>query len=106
MTFDDYMAHSKAAAFKIDQFFEAFSPGILTDEVESILDPTEFVGQTVGAHIDFPRNKDTGEPTSPYRGIERIFAIVDEAEFFGSGEATEGVNDTTSAEAAEVVELI
>lgn len=105
VNFDDYMSFGESSKFKIDQFFEAFAPGSLVEETTNDLDPNEFVGKTVGARIDFPRNKETGEPTSPYRGISWIFAIVDEAEFFGD-ESTEGADDATPSSPAEEVETI
>lgn len=104
--FDDYMSFSEGARFKIDQFFEAFAPGLLVEEATNRLDPAAYVGQTVGAHIDFPRAKETNEPTSPYRQIQRIFAIVDEKEFFGDTVAVEGADIAAPAQDAEEVELI
>lgn len=102
VTFDDYLAFTDKAQFKIDQFFEAHASGLLQDEVETVLDPNAYVGTTVGAHIDFPRDKQ-GNPTSTYRGIERIFPLVDEDEFLG--EDTEGEDDSTPSSTG-VVELI
>ena len=102
VTFDDYLAFTEKAQFKIDQFFEAHASGLLQDGVEITADPNAYVGTTVGAHIDFPRNKQ-GEPTSTYRGIERIFPIVDKDEF--SGDDTEGESVSTPSE-PEAVELI
>ncbi len=103
--FNDYMSFSDAARFKFDQFFEAFAPGFLVEGQDNGLDPNTFVGVKVGAHIDFPREKKTREPTSEYREIQRIFAIVDEEEFLGA-EATEGEITSTPAEAIEELETI
>ena len=105
VNFDDYLSFSEAAQFKIDAFFQAHAPGLLAEEVESVLDPTKFIGTKVGGRIDFPRNKQ-GEQTGDFRGIVRIFALVDEEEFFGELVAAEDVVDTTPVQEIEEVETI
>ncbi len=105
VNFDDYLSFSEAAQFKIDAFFMAHAPGVLKEEVEATLDPTQFIGTKVGARIDFPRNKQ-GEQTGDFRGIIRVYALVDEEEFFGESVATEDVADTTPVQAVEEVETI
>ena len=105
VNFDDYLSFSEAAQFKIDAFFQAHAPGLLAEEVESTLNPSDFIGTKVGARIDFPRNKQ-GEQTGDFRGIVRVFALVDEEEFFGETVATEDVTDTTPVQAIEEVETI
>jgi hypothetical protein len=76
--FDLYLAHSGNALWKIVEAFDAHgSPS--EDGVERTYDPDEIVGSLAAAHVDFPRDK-AGQPTSTYRGIERLFPLPDDSE--------------------------
>jgi hypothetical protein len=76
--FKSYLSFSKKARWKIFDTFDAHgSPS--AEDTSRELDPNALIGSTVGAFIDYPRDKSTGEPTSQYRGIEKIFALADES---------------------------
>lgn len=77
VTFDVYLSFSGAARWKIFETFDAHGSPIEEDSQREF-DPGTLIGSTVGAFIDYPRDKTTNEPTSQYRGIEKIFALVDE----------------------------
>lgn len=94
--FDLYLAHNGDAFWKIVETFDAHgSPS--EEGVERVYNPDEIVGTMAAAHIDFPRDRNTGEPTSTYRGIERLFPLPDD------GEIQELVPD--DAEAPQPVEV-
>ncbi len=74
--FKSYLSFSSKARWKIYDTFEAH--GSSSEEgVQRELDASSLIGTKAGAFIDFPRDKTTGEPTSQYRGIEKIFALAD-----------------------------
>ena len=103
VNFDDYLAFTPKARFKIEDFYKAHAPGFQAEEVEATLNPSELIGTTVGARIDFPRNKQ-GEQTGDFRGIVRVFALA-AIEDLDESVATEDVS-TTPVQAVEEVETI
>ena len=71
--FDLYLAHTDAGLWKIVEVFDAHgSPS--EDGVERDYNPNEILGTMAAAFVDFPRDK-AGQPTSTYRGIERVYAL-------------------------------
>jgi hypothetical protein len=74
--FKSYLSFNKAARWKIMDTFDAHGSSS-EDGVQRELDPNALIGSSVGAFIDYPRDKSTGEPTSQYRGIEKIFTLAD-----------------------------
>lgn len=74
--FKFWLSFSQASRWKIFEVFAAHGQTV-NEGVENAFNPNAIIGTKVGAHIDFPRDKVTGEATSQYRGIERIFALVD-----------------------------
>lgn len=74
--FKFWLSFSQASRWKITETFAAHGQEVLEGK-EQPFDPAAIIGTTVGAHIDFPRDKDTGEATGQYRGIERIFALAE-----------------------------
>ncbi len=74
--FKEFLSFSEKARWKIFEVFEAH--GSTSEEgTTRELDPNALVGSTVGAFIDFPRDKTTGEATSQYREIVKIFTLAD-----------------------------
>ena len=78
--FRHFLSFSPASRWKIFETFDAH--GSVSEEgTTRELNPNALIdGSMVAAFIDFPRDKTTGEATSQYRGIEKIFAIVEEPE--------------------------
>lgn len=76
--FKTWLSFSDAAAWKLSEVLAAH--GIqLEPGVEANIDPESLVGDVVGGHIDYPRDKVTDKPTSNYREIRQVFALVDAA---------------------------
>jgi len=68
VSFDVYLSFGDNARWKLIADLEVGLANI---------DPNSFVGDTIGVHIDFPRDKVTDEPTSYYREISSCFALAD-----------------------------
>lgn len=90
--FKVFLSFSTKARWKIIEVLEAHDVNLelgLND-----VDPNAFIGDVVGAWIDFPRDKDK-VPTSRFREIRRIYPlIVQEMEIPGPAE---GVDATPAA---------
>lgn len=78
VTFDNYLSFGENARWKLIQVFEAHQAD-LTEGLNEV-DPNSLVGETVGAHIDFPRHDETDEPTSKFREIIQFFSLAAEPE--------------------------
>ena len=71
--FNMYVAEGSKSAWKRLEIFAAH--GIVPQAgVAFSFDPSGFIGDMVGVHIDYPRD-DNGEPTNNYREIRQIFAL-------------------------------
>ncbi len=75
--FPVYLNFSEASRWKILQHFAAHGMTITTDKLS--LDPNALSNDKIGAFIDFPREQGTGEPTSQYREIQKVYALADES---------------------------
>lgn len=76
--FDVYLSFSESARWKIVDVFAAH--GVDIGEVGiANADPNALIGDTIGGHIDFPRDADD-EPTSTYREIQDFFDLADPPE--------------------------
>ncbi len=74
--FKSYLSFSSKARWKIFDTFAAHGVEFDVDASRE-WDANSLIGGKVGAFIDYPRD-DNNEPTSQYRGIEKIFALADE----------------------------
>lgn len=77
-----YASFGKKARWKLLEVLEAHSYDI--EAGINDVDPDAFIGDVVGATIDFPRDDD-GEPDSKYREITAVFDLAEAPE----GEAEE-----------------
>jgi len=75
VTFKSWLSFGANARWKLIEVLEAHD----ADLAEGIadIDPNAFIGDVIGVHIDFPRDKETDEPTSPYREIKQHFSLAD-----------------------------
>ena len=71
-----WLSFGTSAQWKMSEVLAAHGI-ILEPGVKVNMDPNSLVGDVVGGHIDFPRHKVTNEPTSTYREIRQVFALVD-----------------------------
>lgn len=71
--FRTWTSFSKAARWKLIELLEAH--GVDIEAGINDVDPNDFIGDVVGATIDFPRDKDD-EPTSDFREIRFLFALA------------------------------
>ena len=78
VVFQHYLAHSDGSLWKITEAFDALEGPI--EEGTRDFTPDKLVGSMCAAHIDFPRDKATNEPTSNYREIRWLFRLPDDAE--------------------------
>lgn len=72
--FKTYISFGQNARWKLIEVMEAHDADL--SEGLNEIDPNAFVGDTIGAHIDFPRDPDTDEPTSKYREIRSHFSLA------------------------------
>lgn len=74
LPFKIWIPHSKAARWKLIEFVHSFRPGFFDvrneDGSSRPVDPTEFVGEVVGAHIVLDTEMDT-----PMKVIQYIFSL-------------------------------
>ena len=74
--FKIWLSFGENARWKLSEVLTAhgitLEPGVALS-----LDPESLVGDQVGGHIDYPRDKVTDLPTSNYREIRQVFALVD-----------------------------
>lgn len=77
--FKFWLSFSQSSRWKIFQAFDAHGQPIVEGE-NSEFDPNSLIGSMCGAHIDFDRDKDSGEATSSYRGIQRVFSLAEESD--------------------------
>ena len=91
-----FLSLSKSARWKIIEVFAAHGIDL---EVVGIhdADPNAIVGETIGGHVDFPRDKD-GEPSSTYREIQAFFPLVEAPEDPEVGGTTEVAADIVADE--------
>lgn len=80
-----WTSFGKAARWKLLEVLEAH--GVDVEQGINDVDPDDFVGDVIGATIDFPRDKETDEPTSDFREIRVVFDLAaspeaEEAEVF------------------------
>jgi hypothetical protein len=73
--FKTFLSMSKKARWKLIEVCEAH--GVNLAEGLNDVDPNALVGDVIGVTIDFPRDKDTDEPTSDFREIRSHFALVE-----------------------------
>jgi hypothetical protein len=67
--FDTYLSFGENARWKINEILTAH--GIEVEEMTTI-DPNDLIDDAMMAHIDFPRDKDTKEPTSDFRELQNV----------------------------------
>ena len=71
-----WLSFGSSARWKLSEVLTAhgitLEPGVGLN-----LDPESLIGDNVGGHIDYPRDKVTDKPTSQYREIRQVFALVD-----------------------------
>ncbi len=74
LPFKVWIAHSTAARFKLIEFVHAFRPGFFDvrndDGSSRPVDPNEFIGETVGAHVILDESMDI-----PRKVIQYIFEL-------------------------------
>ena len=88
VSFKTWLSFGQNARWKLIEVLEAHDV-----ELEAGLanvDPNSLIDDKVGVHVDFPRDRDTDEPTSQYREIRQHFSLA----------------EIPSEESTEVVELI
>jgi hypothetical protein len=98
--FDTHLGFGDNARWKIVEVFDACGQQS-AEGVARSFDPDDIVGSVIGAHIDFPRDKTTGEATSKYREIRYVFALPDDADIV---EAAENLDEPAEA-VEEPIEL-
>lgn len=78
--FNVHLSLGKNARWKIIEVAEAH--GYEVEEGIINFDPNQFIGETVGVHLDFGTEKDENgnEVPSAYREVQSVFALVDEPE--------------------------
>jgi hypothetical protein len=100
--FNSYLSFGDNARWKLIEVLEAHEVDLSTGLND--VDPNALVGELIGVHIDFPRDRKTDEPTSAFREIRTHFAL---AEFPGLGgpeeEAPEEVDSVTAEEAPAII---
>ena len=74
--FRTWLAFSQAARWKLIEVLTAHDVDL--DEGLNQVDPNMLVGEVVGCTIDFPRDKETGEPTSEFRELQSFWSLADE----------------------------
>lgn len=79
VVFDHYLAHTDKGMWKINEAFDALEAADLEEGVREF-NPNSLIGNVCAAHIDFPRDSATNEPTSKYREIRWLFRLPDDAE--------------------------
>ncbi len=70
-----FLSFNQKARWKITETFATHGQ-VIEEGQPQAFDPNALIGTMVGAHIDFDRD-DNGEPSNPYRAIQRIFPLVD-----------------------------
>lgn len=77
LPFRVYTSFSLSARWKLIEVISAFVPGTLGTGVNDV-DPSEFVGMSVGAHVDFDVPEPKWDGNSPrYREIKYVFPLAD-----------------------------
>jgi hypothetical protein len=71
--FRTWTAFSPAARWKLIEVLEAH--GVDIEAGINSVDPNDFIGDVVGATIDFPRDKEE-VPTSDFRELRSLFALA------------------------------
>lgn len=77
LEFKVYLSFSKASRWKLVKTLEAHEAD-MTEGINNV-DPNVHIGEVVGGHIDFPRDKE-GEPTSKYREVRDVFSLAEAPE--------------------------
>ena len=98
--FKSWLSFGQNARWKLLEVMEAH-------EVEMELglnevDPNSLIGDVIGLHIDFPRDKNTDEPNSPFREIKQHFALVEAPEVEERGTPDPEAPDTVAEAPAEI----
>jgi hypothetical protein len=67
LEFKSWTMFSPASRWKLVQLKEAFGDDVEVGVEE--MDPNSYIGDTLWGTVDFPRDKETGDPTSKFREI-------------------------------------
>jgi hypothetical protein len=77
LEFRTWIAHSDAARWKLIEFTHAFRPGFFEDRnpdgTSKPVNPNEFVGETVGAHVVLDE-----EMSPPMKVIDSLFSLTED----------------------------
>jgi hypothetical protein len=74
--FSTWLSFGLKARWKMVEVLEAHDADLSAGLND--VDPNAHVGDVIGVHIDFPRDKDTDEPTSQYRELRAHFSLAEE----------------------------
>lgn len=75
--FKVYLSFGQNARWKLVSVLQAHDANLEVGVAE--VDPNAFVGETIGASIDYPRD-DEDQPTSKFREIRGFFSLAEEPE--------------------------
>lgn len=80
--FKSFASFGINARWKLVEILNAHEAELTGGEEATLnnVDPNAFVGEIIGVHIDFPRDKETDEPTSKYREIKEHFSLTEAPE--------------------------
>ena len=75
VSFKSWLSFGQNARWKLIEVLEAHEVDLSVGL--NNVDPNALVDDVIGVHIDFPRDKETDEPTSPYREIKQHFSLAE-----------------------------
>lgn len=74
--FRTYLSFGENARWKLTEVLDAHGVSLESGDLE--IDPEDLVGDELIGLIDFPRDRNTGEPTSEFRELRKVFPISTE----------------------------
>lgn len=75
VTFKAWLSFGQNARWKLIEVLEAHDVDM--SEGLNNVDPNALVDDVIGVHIDFPRDKETDEPTSEFRELRAFFPLTE-----------------------------